>query len=77
MWNNYLSNHSWKFSEMIKLDEDIIVDLSFKYGIPVDDLKSYKSQQISDLIETWNPYYSKMIEKKINKELGHLFDEKI
>ncbi len=77
MWNNYLSNHSWKSSEMIKLDEDIIVDLSFKYGIPVDDLKSYTSQQISDLIETWDPDYSKMIKKKINKELGHLFDEKI
>ncbi len=76
MWNNYLSNHKWKSIKMIELDEDILINLSCKYEIPLEDLESFTSQQISDLIETWDPEYSKMIKMKISKELGLLFDKK-
>ena len=77
MWNNSLSNHKWNSIKMIELDEDILINLSFKYKIPLEDLKSFTSQQISDLIETWDPEYSKLIVKGISKDLGILFDKKI
>jgi len=77
MSNNYLSNHTWKSIKMIELDEDILVDLSCRYEIPIEDLKLFTSQQISDLIETGDPEYSKIIERKINNEIGMLFDKKI
>jgi len=75
--NNYLSNHEWKTSEMIELDEGILIDLSYKSWIhTIDELREFTDKQISDLIEFWDANESHFSELKMSKGLGELIKNK-
>lgn len=75
--NNYLSNHKWKSLDQIELDEEILIDLSYKDGIrTIDELRAFTDQQISDLIKYWDAYESYFSEIKLNNELDKLIEEK-
>lgn len=74
--NNYLSKDEWKSFEKIMMDVEIKSDLSFKHDLTIEEISSFTDNQISDLINFWDPYYSEFEERALHRELDKIIEEK-
>lgn len=66
---NYLSDNTWKSVKMQLLDEEILVYLACTYDMTIEEVKELTSQEISDLIETWDFWFSRHIDRKIEMDI--------